>query len=149
MRWLGAAVDSVLLQQSVTSSDSPIHPTRSCSTLTLRAAPQFRAVHTKVNTLGYTHFEWDDAKNRRNLKQHGVSFSAATTLFEQPHLVRLDSREGYGEDRWIAVGWIGGVVGVVIFTDRVDDQHARTIRIISARKATNRERKMYEKEFGH
>lgn len=31
------------------------------------------AVHTKVNTSSYTHFEWDGAKNRRNLKQHGLS----------------------------------------------------------------------------
>jgi hypothetical protein len=115
----------------------------------VHAAPVFKSVHTKVNTLVYTRFEWDEAKERRNLMKHGMSFGAAAMVFEHPHLVRLDTREEYGEDRWIAVGLIGPVVAVVVFADHFDGEGDRTIRIISARNATARERQMYEKEIGH
>lgn len=96
--------------------------------------------------MSYTRFEWTEAKNRRNIKKHGLSFSAAAAVFEQPHLVRLDARQPYGEDRWIAVGLLGPVVCVVVFSDRTDEHGTRTIRIISARKATRRERQSFEEK---
>ncbi len=102
-------------------------------------------VYTFVNTMSYTGFEWDEAKNRRNIHKHGFSFPVAKTLFSLPHLVCLDERESYGEDRWLAIGCIGPVIGVVVFTERGDDQGNRSIRIISARKASAREKELYDK----
>ena len=97
--------------------------------------------------MSYTGFEWDETKNRRNIQKHGVSFSSASTLFRLPHLVRLDDKESYGEDRWLAIGCIGPVIGVIVFTERGEDQGNKSIRIISARKASTREIELYEKEI--
>ena len=99
--------------------------------------------------MSYTRFEWDEAKNRRNTRKHGLSFSTAASMFEHPHLVNVDMRHGYGEDRWIAVGLIGLVVCVVVYSDRVDEHGTRTIRIISARKATRHEREEFERKTGY
>jgi len=105
-------------------------------------------VHTYVNTVRYTLFEWDDVKNRVNMRKHGIGFSTATSLFSRPHCIRLDKNADHQEDRWIAVGWIGPMIGLLVFTEREEGSN-RIIRIISARKATAREATLYEKEFGH
>ena len=97
--------------------------------------------------MSYTSFEWDESKNRRNIAKHGISFSSASTLFNHPQLVRLDTREPYGEDRWVAIGWIGFMLAVVVFTEREEDQGNKSIRIISARKASTREIELYEQEI--
>jgi hypothetical protein len=97
--------------------------------------------------MSYTGFEWDEAKNRRNVRKHGISFPSALTLFNHPHLVKLDERERYGEDRWLAIGWIGLMIGVVVFTEREVSQASRSIRIVSARKASSREIELYENEI--
>jgi uncharacterized DUF497 family protein len=97
----------------------------------------------------YTRFEWSEEKNRYNIRKHGISFSESISVFRHPHLARLDNRESYGEDRWLAIGWITLILGVVVFTEREDDQGNKSIRIISARKATIREIEYYEKEIGH
>lgn len=95
----------------------------------------------------YTLIQWDEVKNRRNVRKHSLDFSHAAELFNLPHLVRLDTRENYGEDRWIGVGWIGSIVGVVVFT--VNDSEAadaQIIRILSARKASSKEVELFEQE---
>jgi uncharacterized DUF497 family protein len=61
--------------------------------------------------------------------------------------VCLDERESYGEDRWVAIGCIGPVIGVIVFTERGEDPDNNSIRIISARKASTREIELYEKEI--
>lgn len=85
--------------------------------------------------------EWDPAKNRANLGKHGFDFADAEEMFEGALVVDADTREDYGENRWRGLGRIGGRVVQVVFCERGPD----TIRIISLRKATNRERKEYEK----
>ena len=95
--------------------------------------------------MSYTVFEWDDAKNRSNSRKHGISFRKAKTLFNQPYLAKLDSREAYGEDRWVAIGWIESNLCVVVFIERIT-KNCTKIRIISARKASRREKALYEKE---
>ncbi len=60
-------------------------------------------------------------------------------LFQHPMLVLRDDRVDYGEERWISLGWIKALVGVVVYTERWGD----VIRIISARKATKQEAKRY------
>jgi uncharacterized DUF497 family protein len=97
--------------------------------------------------MSYTGFEWDEAKNQRNIRKHGISFLSAATLFNHFHYVCLDEREAYDEDRWLAIGWIGSVLGVVVFAESEDEQGEMLIRIISARKASSREIELYEKKF--
>jgi hypothetical protein len=85
-------------------------------------------------------FEWDEPKNCANVRKHGLHFSDAMEMFERPFLARPDTREDYGEERWIGVGVTRGRVALVAFAVVSPE----TIRIISLRKATNEERKEYE-----
>jgi len=86
-------------------------------------------------------FEWDDEKNRRNIEKHGLDFADAEGMFRSGLLCCPDIREDYGERRWIGIGKIQGRTAVVIFVDRGEDN----IRIISLRKAIQRESRQYEK----
>jgi uncharacterized DUF497 family protein len=86
-------------------------------------------------------FEWDEPKNRINLRKHGLHFADAEKMFRGFILVRPDTREDYGEERWIGIGMIQGRCAFVAFALRQPD----TIRIISLRKANNEEREEYEK----
>ena len=52
-------------------------------------------------------FEWDQTKNRANIRKHGVSFTTASRIFEKPILTRRDDRKHYGEDRYVSVGDVG------------------------------------------
>jgi uncharacterized DUF497 family protein len=87
------------------------------------------------------HFEWDDNKNRSNIRKHGFDFADAEEMFRNILLARPDTQEDYGEGRWVGIGVTHGRIAVVVFTDRGPE----TIRIISLRKATRRERKQYKK----
>ena len=87
-------------------------------------------------------FEWDDNKNSENIRKHGLDFTDAWQVFENPLFVKLDDRTDYGEDRWTGVGMMyNGIVIVLVFTER----ERETIRIISMRKATKNECARYEK----
>lgn len=65
-------------------------------------------------------------------------------MFNHPMLTTLDNREGYqeeyGEDRWISIGLLYVMVGIVVYTERKGD----IIRIISDRKAIKAEARRYE-----
>ena len=88
-------------------------------------------------------FEWDPDKARRNLGKHGVSFQEAATVFGGPLAVTyFDPDHSEDEDRFLTFGHSSaGRLLVVSHTDRED----RT-RIISARRATQKERRSYEEE---
>jgi uncharacterized protein len=88
-------------------------------------------------------FEWDEAKNRQNIRKHGFDFVDAEELFmgPLPFLVAPDEQEQEREERWRGVGMIHGRVVVAIFTERP----ANVIRFIWLRKANRAERKTYEK----
>lgn len=86
--------------------------------------------------------EFDPAKDALNQARHkGVSLQSAAEFDMATALVAIDDREYYGEDRWIAVGFIGPVVHVLVFAER----NGR-IRPISLRKALKREVRDYEKK---
>ena len=87
-------------------------------------------------------FEWDEVKRKENLRKHSLDFLDAPTLFSGPMLALLDTREDYGEDRWISIGILESICVVVAFTERSDGE---VIRLISMRKALNHERKAFEK----
>jgi hypothetical protein len=87
------------------------------------------------------HLEWDDNKARLNLKNHGVSFDEAKTVFVDP-LARIfaDPVHSIIEEREIIIGHsLSNRLLLVCFTERRE-----VVRIISARKATNQERQKYE-----
>ena len=86
------------------------------------------------------HFEYDSAKAASNVLKHGVSFELATRVFFDPFRIEAhDQSENYGEDRWATIGMVDYGVLYVVYTVRDGD----TIRLISARKANEKERKHY------
>jgi uncharacterized DUF497 family protein len=85
-------------------------------------------------------FEWDEAKNRLNIQQHGIGFAMAARIFEGPVLTWQDDRMDYGEIRDVSIGLIDGIVAVLV----VHTPRGGKSRIISARKANRSERKRYE-----
>lgn len=89
-------------------------------------------------------FEWDEEKNRKNLAKHKVSFETAKLVFEDPRAVSLLERIEEGEERWHTVGMAGGVVILLVVHTHRGQGGEEVTRIISARKATPRERKIYE-----
>jgi uncharacterized DUF497 family protein len=91
-------------------------------------------------------FVWDEKKNRDNVRKHGIDFRDVVDMFSHPMLVRLDTRHDYGEDRWTGVGLLRNIVAVVVYVEWEDDE---TIRIISARKATDYETQQYYKRVPH
>jgi uncharacterized protein len=90
-------------------------------------------------------FAWDEAKNKRNIKVHGISFETAREVFSDPlHLSVLDERFDYFEERWITVGAIRDKAMVVVAHLYFTEEAEELIRIISSREATSKERKQYE-----
>lgn len=87
-------------------------------------------------------FEWDARKGATNLTKHGVSFEEASTAFGDPRSLTVsDPDHSVDEDRFVLLGMSHrGRLLVVVHTERQDN-----IRIISARKATRKERLHYGK----
>jgi uncharacterized DUF497 family protein len=84
--------------------------------------------------------EWDDGKNQQNRRKHGFDFSDAPEIFANYYLEKLDTRNDYGEDRWIALGLVHGGIAVLVYTER-DGK----LRPISLRKATTTEQSVYKR----
>ncbi len=83
-------------------------------------------------------FEWDENKCETNIRKHGIDFVDAKKVFDYDTVILEDDRFNYGEQRLIALGLLQGRIIVVVYTER-----NHIIRIISARKATNNEQKIY------
>jgi uncharacterized DUF497 family protein len=93
-------------------------------------------------------FDLDNNKNQSNIAKHGISFEEAIAIFDDPNILNYeDTRFNYEETRFVSIGQIilvtqeKTVIIVVIHTQR-----NQTIRLISARKANERERKRYERQ---
>jgi uncharacterized DUF497 family protein len=85
-------------------------------------------------------FEWDENKNRLNQKKHGIRFEDVIHIFEDGNRIEQpDERNAYGEKRWKTIGLVYGIVFSVIYTFR-----NVAIRIISARRASRKEREEYD-----
>lgn len=83
-------------------------------------------------------FQWDNQKNASNKTKHHISFETAVHIFDDPYYIEIyDSEHSIDEDRYIALGFAGDVL-LVVFTERKE-----SIRIISARLATDSERGLY------
>ena len=88
-------------------------------------------------------YEWDEAKSRANLEKHGLAFEDAEEVFEGDVITVVDQRKDYGEPRFATLGALRGRVVFVAHTVR-----ANTVRIISMRKANEREQKIYQERLG-
>ena len=87
-------------------------------------------------------YTWDEEKNRANIRKHGIDFLDVPAMFQHPMVTFLDQRKDYGEDRRIGMGILKTLLAVVVFTEPKPE----TIRIISARKATQHEERIYRDE---
>ena len=89
-------------------------------------------------------FAWDENKNRINQRKHGVSFETATLIFEDPNMVSYPDGVVDDEERWHTIGWAGGIALLLVVHTSEEEHGEEEIRIISARKASLRERALYE-----
>jgi uncharacterized DUF497 family protein len=87
-------------------------------------------------------FTWDESKRKSNLLKHGMDFIDAKAVFSGATFVFEDDRYSYGEQRFVTLGMLRNVVVVIAYTERND-----RIRIISMRKATKNEQKIYFQGF--
>ena len=91
-------------------------------------------------------FEWDDKKAEQNSLKHGISFEMAAFAFDDPYaLIIDDEKHSADEHRQWLIGDSGKKVLVIVFTMRLPKGN---IRIVSARRANRRERRMYEESKG-
>ncbi|MGE0151163.1 MAG: BrnT family toxin [Reyranellaceae bacterium] len=86
---------------------------------------------------------FDPNKRRKTLHERGLDFADAARIFAGPHFENLDDRFDYGEDRYITVGLLDGIVVVIVWTQR-----GQTRRIISMRKANAKETQSFFASLG-
>ena len=85
---------------------------------------------------------WDTKKAAANIRNHGIEFSHAATVLDDPMAVAIEDAR-HGEQRFVTIGSdiFGGVL-VVVYAYSGEEE----IRLISARKATPKERRIYEQK---
>ncbi len=90
-------------------------------------------------------FEWDKDKNRTNLEKHGIAFEDVLSVFMDHEALTLqDRRKDYGEPRYVVLSPLEDVLLHVTFTVR-----GGRIRLISARRASRREKRDYDHRRAH
>lgn len=88
-------------------------------------------------------YQWDPIKAKANVKKHGVEFADAVGVFDDPNAITMEDPDSEREQRFLSIGLdVLGRILVVAYTYRGDD-----VRLISARKATNKEARIYEKRI--
>jgi hypothetical protein len=87
-------------------------------------------------------YTWDKAKNRRNLRLHGIAFEDAVRIFECPTVEAPDDHFDYAEDRIYAIGLVNGLEITVIYADGKDKSN-EVRRIISAWRSEPHERRRF------
>ena len=89
-------------------------------------------------------FEWDLRKAETNRRKHGIDFDSAARVFFDPLRKTVIEGDEHGETRWRTIGEIGGIFIALVSHTSHEEGEIEVIRIISARKATRRERRAYE-----
>jgi uncharacterized DUF497 family protein len=87
-------------------------------------------------------FQWDETKRQYNIEKHGIDFVDAAEIFDDVRIEFEDSRRRYGEPRMCTFGFMQGQLICVIYTLRNEE-----VRLISARKANEREKRKYDELF--
>lgn len=91
-------------------------------------------------------YTWDENKRAINLNKHGIDFIDAAEIFGDPNRIEtIDDRQNYGEERFQTIGYAMPGLLFVVYTYR-DDKTKR--RIISARKASTKEKAIYNSQLG-
>ncbi len=83
-------------------------------------------------------FTWDEKKRKTNIKKRGLDFADAKMVFSGATFTFEDDRFDYGEQRFLTMGLLRGVVIVIAHTER-----GEAIRVISMRKATKHEQEIF------
>lgn len=83
--------------------------------------------------------EFDPLKNRKNIQARQLSFERAVDFDFESSLTYLDTRMDYGEDRWVSIGFLDDRLHVICYLKLLQG-----IRVISLRKANERERRVYD-----
>ena len=83
-------------------------------------------------------FEWDEAKRLANIRKHGIDFIDVPDVFDGDTVTVEDNRYDYGEQRFVTFALLQGILVAVVHTERGD-----STRIISTRKATKYEQRIY------
>jgi uncharacterized DUF497 family protein len=86
--------------------------------------------------------EWDEVKRQSNLRKHRLDFADVEIVFSGATFTFEDDRFEYSEDRYITLGLLRGTVVVIAHTEQEN-----MIRVISMRKATKNEQRLYFEEF--
>jgi len=90
-------------------------------------------------------FEWDENKAASNYRKHGVPFNKAMHVFKDPFARATPDRIENGEERWQTIGHAGdSLLLLVAHTLWSDEEETEVVRIISARRADKKERRIYE-----
>ncbi len=93
-----------------------------------------------VTTINVWKIEFDPAKNEKNIRERGISFQSAAGFDFETAFILEDDRHDYSEIRYQAIGYINDRLHVLVFTPR-----GSAMRVISLRKANQREVKRYER----
>lgn len=91
-----------------------------------------------------TRFEWDASKNNFNRTKHGIDFETAQLVFDDSHCVSFVANVVEGEERWYTIGSVEGIIVLAVVHTCREQPPDEIVRIISARRATSHERKLYE-----
>lgn len=94
--------------------------------------------HKLCIQFGSVHITFDPGKNERNILERGLPFGQAAEFDFENALIQIDTRQAYGETRYVALGDLHGRLHVLCFTETVEG-----IRVISFRKANEREVKRH------
>ena len=89
-------------------------------------------------------FTWNEAKRQTNLREHGLDFADASTVFAGATFTVEDDRFAYEEQRCITLGLLRGRAVVIAHTERGEATH-----VISIRKGTKREQILYFRSLSH
>ena len=89
-------------------------------------------------------FEWDSKKAAANVVKHGVSFTLAEEVWDDPLHIIVPDGSVDGEERWQAVGCVDGLALLLVVHTYRDRDGEEVVRIIGARRATRHERRDYE-----
>jgi uncharacterized DUF497 family protein len=90
------------------------------------------------------HLEWNDEKNRQNLRKHDVRFETAALVFDDPYALTQREETTSEEERWVTLGSVGAGTLLFVVHTWFEQDEEEAARIISARAATPRERRSYE-----
>ena len=90
------------------------------------------------------HFSWSESKRRANIRTHGLDFIDAAPVFESVTYTFEDDRISYAEQRFVTLGLLSGVPVSIVHTEEKNE-----IRIISFRKATRAEARIYFEAIGN